>query len=47
MLTITYPWVFLLLPLPWLVRRFLPPHRRCALDSVHDDGLQGDTGIEL
>ena len=27
MLTIAYPWLFLLLPLPWLLRKVLPPHR--------------------
>jgi len=26
MLTIAHPWLFLLLPLPWLVRRLLPTH---------------------
>ncbi|MBQ0721781.1 MAG: VWA domain-containing protein [Gammaproteobacteria bacterium] len=26
MLTIAYPWLFLLLPLPWLVRKLLPTH---------------------
>ena len=26
MLTIAHPWLFLLLPLPWLVRRLLPAH---------------------
>ena len=27
MLTISHPWLFLLLPLPWLIRKFLPVHR--------------------
>ena len=26
MLTLAHPWLFLLLPLPWLVRKFLPVH---------------------
>jgi Ca-activated chloride channel family protein len=33
MLTFAYPWIALLLPLPWLLRRLLPP-RREALVSV-------------
>ncbi|WP_419642794.1 vWA domain-containing protein, partial [Thiolapillus sp.] len=28
MLEFAWPWVFLALPLPWLVRRFLPPVRQ-------------------
>lgn len=31
MLTIAYPWLFLLLPLPWLLRWWLPPHRETAV----------------
>lgn len=27
MITLLHPWLLLLLPLPWLVWRFLPPHR--------------------
>ncbi|WP_424984786.1 VWA domain-containing protein [Microbulbifer sp. S227A] len=27
MITLAHPWVLLLLPLPWLVWRYLPPHR--------------------
>ena len=27
MLTLAYPWLLLLLPLPLLIRRFVPPHR--------------------
>ncbi|WP_372570723.1 VWA domain-containing protein [Ruegeria jejuensis] len=27
MITLVHPWLLLLLPLPWLVWRFLPPHR--------------------
>ena len=35
MLTITYPWLFLLLPLPWLVRKLLPGyHKRKAAVRV-------------
>ncbi len=30
MIGFVWPWVFLLLPLPWLVRRFAPPARRPA-----------------
>lgn len=26
MLTLEWPWIWLLLPLPWLLRRWLPPH---------------------
>lgn len=28
MLTLAYPWIFILLPLPWLLRAILPPHSR-------------------
>ena len=28
MLTIAHPWLFLLLPLPWLIRRLLPVHQQ-------------------
>src|SRR5262245_41053469 len=27
MLTLAYPWFLVLLPLPWLIRRLLPPYR--------------------
>jgi Ca-activated chloride channel family protein len=33
MLTIAYPWLFLLLPLPWLLRRLVPAYRQ-ARSSV-------------
>ncbi|MEZ5582661.1 MAG: VWA domain-containing protein [Candidatus Competibacteraceae bacterium] len=31
MLSLAYPWLLVLLPLPWLVRRFVPPHRQIRL----------------
>ena len=30
MIELAFPWALLLLPLPWFVRRFLPPHRERA-----------------
>jgi len=31
MLTIAFPWIFALLPLPWLLRLLLPPRRQASL----------------
>ncbi|NJN47630.1 MAG: VWA domain-containing protein [Candidatus Competibacteraceae bacterium] len=31
MLNLAYPWLLVLLPLPWLVRRFMSPHRQIRL----------------
>jgi Ca-activated chloride channel family protein len=42
MVTLAHPWIFLLLPLPWLVRLLLPPRRsvRVAVRVPFGDRLQ-------
>lgn len=35
MISFVYPWLFVVLPLPWLVRKFLPPAK-----STNDDALK-------
>jgi Ca-activated chloride channel family protein len=55
MLTIAHPWLFLLLPLPWLIRALLPAHheRKAAvrvpfLQRLSElTGLQAGSGIAL
>jgi len=55
MLTIAYPWLFLLLPLPWLMRRLLPTHhqRKAAVRVPFMQrlsrlaGLQPGTGVAV
>ena len=46
MLTLAYPWLLALLPLPWLVRRVVPPHRqtRAALYAPFVPRLADLTG---
>lgn len=46
MLTFAYPWVVVLLPLPWLIHRFMPAHRetREGLVVPFMDRLQDHTG---
>jgi Ca-activated chloride channel homolog len=46
MITLAYPWLLLLLPLPWLVSRLLPPHRepRSGLSVPFLDRLAQVTG---
>jgi Ca-activated chloride channel family protein len=46
MLTLVYPWLFLLLPLPWLMARLLPPFRqsRAALQVPFVGELSRLTG---
>lgn len=46
MLELAWPWIFLLLPLPWLLRRLLPPaeHGDAALRVPFLDELQGLAG---
>ena len=48
MIDFAWPWLFLLLPLPWLVRRMLPPWResRSALQTSFLDRLIRLTGRE-
>ncbi len=47
-LTIAYPWLFLLLPLPWLVRRLLPVHheRKAAVRVPFLQRLSQLSGVE-
>lgn len=42
MLTLTYPWLLTLLPLPWLVRALVPPRRvvSCAVSVPFGDRIQ-------
>lgn len=55
MLTIAHPWLFLLLPLPWLIRKFLPVHheRKAAVrvPFMHTlsslTSLQPKTGVAV
>ena len=35
MLTFSWPWVALILPLPWLLRKLLPPARNERLRALH------------
>lgn len=46
MLSIAHPWLFLLLPLPWLLHRLLPAHRepRVAVRAPFTDRLAALTG---
>ena len=46
MITLAYPWLLLLLPLPWLASRLLPPYResRSGLTVPFLDRLAQVTG---
>lgn len=46
MLSLDYPWLLVLLPIPWLVRRLSPPHRQAhaALHAPFVDRLARLTG---
>jgi Ca-activated chloride channel family protein len=48
MLTITHPWLFLLLPLPWIIRRLLPTHheRKAAVRVPFMQRLSRLTGLQ-
>ena len=48
MLTIAHPWFFLLLPLPWLIRKFLPVHheRKAAVRVPFMQTLSSLTSLQ-
>lgn len=48
MLTIAYPWLFLLLPAPWIVRKLLPAHheRKAAVRVPFMQRLSRLTGVQ-
>ena len=48
MLTFAHPWLFLLLPLPWLVRKLLPGHheRKAAVRVPFMQRLSRLTGLQ-